>query len=97
MNSVLNLFDVVYVGQRRVLFCSCLFWLAFLDVLVYFMSFDEQRHLVRHFRFTICPFCWIFKAVCILSYLLVSRFSLAYCRAVCFFALVKILAENIPG
>jgi len=34
--------------------------------------------------------------VCILSrYLLVSRFSLAYCRAICFFALVEILAENI--
>jgi hypothetical protein len=30
-------------------------------------------------------------------YLLVSRFSLAYCRAVCFFALVKILVENILG
>ena len=28
-------------------------------------------------------------------YLRVSRFSLAYCRAVCFFALVKILVENI--
>ena len=31
------------------------------------------------------------------SYLLVSRFSLACCRAVCFFALVKILVENILG
>jgi hypothetical protein len=34
--------------------------------------------------------------VCILSrYLLVSRFSLAYRRAICFFALVEILVENI--
>jgi hypothetical protein len=30
-------------------------------------------------------------------YLLVSRFSLAYCRAVCFFALGKILVEYILG
>ena len=28
-------------------------------------------------------------------YLLVSRFSLAYYRAICFFALVEILVENI--
>jgi len=28
--------------------------------------------------------------VCILSYLLVSRFSLAYRKAICFFALVEI-------
>jgi hypothetical protein len=32
--------------------------------------------------------------VCILSYLLVSRFSLAYCRVICISALVEILAEN---
>ncbi len=31
------------------------------------------------------------------SYLLVFRISLASCRAVCFSALVKILAENILG
>jgi hypothetical protein len=34
--------------------------------------------------------------VCIISrYLLVSRFSLAYCRAICFFALVEIQIVNI--
>jgi hypothetical protein len=33
--------------------------------------------------------------VCIISwYLLVSRFSLAYCRAICFFALVEICLVN---
>jgi hypothetical protein len=57
-----------------------------------FMLFDEQRHLVRHFRVNVCPFCRIFKAVCLPSYLLESRFSLAYCRAVCFSALVIIFS-----
>ncbi len=61
-----------------------------------FMLFDEQRHLVRYFRgiFFVSPAEYS-NFVCILPYLLVSRFSLAYCRAICFIALVKILAEDI--
>ena len=43
------------------------------------------------------PFFRICKAVCIFSYLPVSCFSLGCCRAVCFPALVKILAYNIWG
>ncbi len=56
---------------------------------------DEQRHLVGRFWANIRPFLCIFKAVCIFPYLPVSCFSLACCRAVCFSALVKILAGNI--
>jgi len=59
-----------------------------------FMLFDEQRHLVRYFRGILVPFAEYSNFVCILSYLLVSRFSLAHCRAICFIALVKILAED---
>ncbi len=55
---------------------------------------DEQRHLVGHFWANIRPFCRIWKAVCIFSYLPVSFFSLACSRAVCFFALVK---KNFAG
>jgi len=60
-----------------------------------FMLFDEQRHLVRYFCGILVPPAEYSNFVCILSYLLVSRFSLAYCRAICFIALVKILAEDI--
>jgi hypothetical protein len=35
--------------------------------------------------------------VCTFPYLPVSFFSLARCRAICFFALVKILVEVILG
>ncbi len=63
-----------------------------------FTLFDEQRHLVGCFRGVFVSPAEYSNFVCILSrYLLVSRFSLAYCRAICFFALVEILAENILG
>ncbi len=60
-----------------------------------FMLFDEQRHLVRYFRGIFVSPAEYSNFVCIPSYLPVSRFSLAYCRAICFIALVKILAEDI--
>ncbi len=82
------------LGGRECYFVTVYFGSLFLTYLYTYIVY-EQRHLVRRFWINICPFRWIFKAVCILSYLLVSCFSLAYCRAVCFFALVKILAENI--
>ncbi len=51
---------------------------------------------MRYFRGLLVPPAEYSNFVCILSrYLLVSRFSLAYCRAICFFALVEILVENI--
>ena len=52
---------------------------------------------MEYFHVILVPSAEYSNFVCILSYLLVSRFSLAYCRAICFFALVKILAEDILG
>jgi len=97
MNSVLYLVSMVFLLGGGECYLVTVDFDSFSGRTCILILLDEQRHLVGHFRANICPFCRIFKAVCILSYLLVFRFSLGYCRAVCFSALVKILAENILG
>ncbi len=84
----------VLIGWREVLSCYFWFWLVCGRTCILILL-DEQRHLVWRFWANIRPFFRILEAVCIFPYLLVSCFCLACCRAVCFPALVKILAEGI--
>ncbi len=97
MNSVLYLVSMVFLLGGGQCYLVTVDFDSFSGRTCILMLLDEQRHLVGHFRVNICPFCWIFKSVCTLSYLLVFHFSLGYCRAVCFSALVKFLAEIILG
>ncbi len=61
-----------------------LFLNRFLDYLLSDL-FDKQRHLAGNFRGVSGRLCWIFNFVCVSSwYLLVSSFSVAYCRAILF-------------
>ena len=48
--------------------------------------FDKQRHLAGNFRGVSGRLCWIFKFLSgfLSQYLLVSCFSVAYCRAILF-------------
>ncbi len=73
-----------------------LFLWYILDYLIseLFILFDKQRHLAGNFWSVSCRLCWIFKLWLGFPYLLVYRFSLAYCRAICFFALVEIWFMN---
>ncbi len=77
------------LGLEGVILCFTVDCDSFFRRTCLFMLFDEQRHLVRYVRGILVPPAEYSNFVCILSYLLVSRFSLAYCRAICFFALVK--------
>ncbi len=85
--SVLMLF---LLGVGECYFCYCWLWLVFLDVLVYLCCLMNRDIWWGIFEVLFVPPAEYLNLVCILSYLLVSRFSLAYCRAICFFALVKI-------
>jgi hypothetical protein len=61
----------------------------------YTAYFDKQRHLAGNFRGVRRRLCWIFKFC--LGFFSVSAgvsFQLAYCRAICFFALVEIRLVN---
>jgi hypothetical protein len=74
-------------------------------VLLLFVLLDAHVYLLCLASRATC--CCVFELIfslpagylnpCALSYLLVSRFSLGYCRAVCFVALLMILVENILG
>jgi hypothetical protein len=97
LNLVLDLLRFVFsfcLGKCYLLVLQ-LFSSYFFRSVYIFTLFDEQRHLVRYFRGILVPPAEYSNFVCILSwYLLVSRFSLAYCRAICFFALVEILIRE---
>ena len=82
MNSVLYLVSMVFLLGGGECYLVTGDFDSFSGRTCILILLDEQRHLVGHFRANICPFCRIFKAVCILSYLPVFRFSLACCRAV---------------
>jgi len=81
------------IGGCYFMFYSWL-WLVSLDVLVYLcclMNRDIWWGIFAAFFVSPAEYS---NFVCILSYLLVSRFSLAYCKAICFFALVEIWFMN---
>ena len=65
VNPVFNLFNVVLVGKRRVLFCYCLFWLAFLDVLVYLCCLMNRDICWGIFEVLFVPPAEYLNSVCI--------------------------------
>ena len=71
-----------------VVFCDISWVICYLSC---WYCFDKQRHLAGNFRGVRGRLCWIFKFR--LRFFLVSAgvsFQIAYCRAICFFALVEI-------
>ncbi len=88
MISFLELFDVDFFGRSRLLFYFCFLLFALLDALVYLLCLASRVTCC-------CVFELIFSLPagylnpCALSYLLVSCFSLGYCRAVFFVCTVN--------
>ena len=94
--SFLNLFGVVLFGYRRVMLpCVTVVFESFLRCTYFWYCLMNRDIWWGIFAALLVPPAEYSNFVCILSrYLLVSRFSLAYCRAICFFALVEVLIRE---
>jgi hypothetical protein len=88
--SFMNFFGVVIFGCRRVKFSYITVDVDSFRRCIYFLCLLNRDIWWGIFTLLLVPPAEYSNFVCILPYLLVSRFSLAYCRAICFFALVEI-------
>ncbi len=85
----------LFVWESAIYSCCSCFRVILLEVHIFSCCLTNRDIWWGIFAALLVPPAEYSNFVCILSrYLLVSRFSLAYCMAICSFALVEILVEN---